>query len=182
MVSREEWGARPPKNPFRPHQPVRMTQHHTAGRRPVALEESLAEVRFIQEYHQDGRGFDDIGYQFLIDAEGRIFQGRPETVVGAHVKGFNTGNVGISFMGYHHPPFDHPVTPAQLESLRVLGRWLISAYGVPAESYLGHRDLGQTDCPGDGLYRLLGGVRESFARELPARVLGPGETPRAPAF
>lgn len=162
FVPRSGWGAKPPKEPFSPHKPDRVTQHHTQGRRPLTVDESLAEMRFLQDFHQNGRGWNDIGYHFLVDAAGRIFQGRPVEVVGAHVKNDNSGNVGICFMGSHHPPFNHPVTPEQLDSAVRLGRWLGAAYGAGPETYKGHRDRGRTDCPGDVLYPLLEKVRAAW--------------------
>ncbi|MBI5597266.1 MAG: N-acetylmuramoyl-L-alanine amidase [Elusimicrobia bacterium] len=162
FIARDGWGARPPKEPFSPHKPDRVTQHHTQGRRPSTLEESLAEMRFLQDFHQNGRGWNDIGYHFLVDSQGRIFQGRPVDVVGAHVKNDNSGNVGICFMGSHHPPFNHPVAPEQLDASVRLGRWLQASYGAGPETYKGHRDRGQTDCPGDVLYPLLEKVRAAW--------------------
>lgn len=162
FIPRAGWGARPPKEPFSAHKPDRVTQHHTQGRRPATLDESLAEMRFLQDFHQNGRGWNDIGYHFLVDSEGRIFQGRPVDVLGAHVKNDNSGNIGICFMGSHHPPFNHPVAPEQLDAAVRLGRWLEAAYGAGPGTYKGHRDRGQTDCPGNVLYPLLERVRAAW--------------------
>jgi len=162
LVTRESWGARPAKNPPTPHQPVRMTQHHTAGAQTFTLEDSLDEVRFIQEFHQDGRGWDDIGYHYLVDAEGRIFQGRPVGVQGAHVRGNNEGNVGIALLGYYHEPFEHAVSTAQLAAVKTIGRWLGAELSIAPDTYKGHRDQGATSCPGDNVYALLDVIRDSF--------------------
>lgn len=162
VVERASWGAKPPKQPYAAHVPDRFTQHHTAGRRPATLQESINEMRFIQDFHQNGRGWNDVGYHFLVDAEGRVFRGRPVDVVGAHVKDDNTGNVGVSFMGTHHPPFNHPVTAEQLDASVRIGRWLEAEYGIKPETYKGHRDRGQSDCPGDVLYAQLEKVRAAW--------------------
>jgi hypothetical protein len=162
VISRLEWKAKPPKETPVGHTPNRMTQHHTAGRQTKTLKESLDEVRFIQDFHQNGRGWSDIGYHFLIDTEGRIFEGRPLTVRGAHVRDANDGNIGIVLMGFHHEPYDHPVTPEQIASITALGQWLVSAYHIDPKTYSGHRDLGKTSCPGDILYSMLGKIRGTF--------------------
>ncbi|MBI4423939.1 MAG: N-acetylmuramoyl-L-alanine amidase [Elusimicrobia bacterium] len=162
IVSREAWGARPSREPLSPHVPRRFTQHHSAGRMPLGLGEAMEEMRFLQELHQDGRGWSDIGYHFVIDGAGRIFEGRPATRSGAHVRGANAGNLGVCLMGNYHPPYDHALTPAQRDALRRLGRWLRDAYGLTPDSYLGHRDYSRTDCPGDGVYPLLPSIREAI--------------------
>jgi len=162
VVSRASWGARPPKTAYNPHKPKRLTQHHTAGRKTSTLQESLKEVRFIQDFHQNGRGWNDVGYHFLVDSAGRIFQGRPENVVGAHVGGKNKDNVGVSFLGNYHPPVSHQPTAAQLAAVRDLGKWLRTEYQVDLALYKGHRDLGATSCPGDLVYGWMDRVRDSF--------------------
>ncbi|TBR21729.1 N-acetylmuramoyl-L-alanine amidase [bacterium] len=164
VIERSAWGAKEPKNPYSPHVPNKFTQHHTSGRRPATLQESLDEVKFIQDFHINGRGWNDVGYHFLVDPEGRIFRGRPVDVIGAHVANDNTGNVGVSFMGTHHPPFNHPVTPAEMEASVRIGKWLQASYGVTPETYKGHRDRGttKTDCPGDIMYARMEEVRAAW--------------------
>jgi hypothetical protein len=162
VVGRGDWGAKPPRSGWDRHKPYRFTQHHTQGRRTNSLDESLREMRVIQDFHQNGRGWKDIGYHFLIDSAGRIFQGRPETVIGAHARGQNQGNIGISLMGNHHPPKNHTLTAAQKASIKRLGKWLMSRYGIKVGTYKGHRDYNPTDCPGDIVYGQLGRIRDSF--------------------
>ena len=77
--------------------------HHTAGARPTSPAQSAAIVRGIQAYHVNSNGWDDIGYNFLVDPFGQVFEGRrggiTKNVVGAHAQGFNTGSVGVSLLG-----------------------------------------------------------------------------------
>ncbi|MBU2575178.1 MAG: N-acetylmuramoyl-L-alanine amidase, partial [Elusimicrobia bacterium] len=93
LVRRDAWKAAPATMPYIRHSPRRFTLHHTAGHYPENYEEAVSEIRFIQDYHQNGRGWIDIGYHFLIDPLGNIFEGRPMYAVGAHVLNGNTGNI-----------------------------------------------------------------------------------------
>ena len=183
VVPREDWGAKPPKEPYSPMTPVKITQHHTAGKRPTAPEEALAEMRFIQDFHQNGRGWIDIGYHFVIDGAGRIYQGRPETVLGTHVADHNGGNVGISLMGTYHPPNNDEFSAPQREALIGLLLWLRDACGISPDTYIGHRDYNpKTSCPGDLVEAELPALRDSMraARAPFASAAGRLELERLP--
>ncbi|MBI5200105.1 MAG: N-acetylmuramoyl-L-alanine amidase [Elusimicrobia bacterium] len=163
VIERANWGAKPPHEAYSPLAPERFTQHHTAGKHTTTLPESLAEMRFLQDFHQRGRGWNDIGYHFLIDGAGRVFRGRPIDAQGAHVLGQNEGNVGISLLGNYHPPYNDAVSPAQREAIRRLGAWLRDRYGVAPSTYRGHRDYNpKTDCPGDLTYSLLPEIQRAI--------------------
>ena len=77
--------------------------HHTAGRNAYSPAESAAIVRGIELFHVKGNGWNDIGYNFLVDRFGTVFEGRgggiDRNVVGAHAEGFNTGSVGVAVIG-----------------------------------------------------------------------------------
>ena len=81
----------------------RAVVHHTAGSNSYSRSESPAIVRGIQRYHVLSNRWDDIGYNFLVDKYGRVFEGRgggiTENVIGAHAGGFNTGSVGVAVIG-----------------------------------------------------------------------------------
>lgn len=169
VISREEWGASPPKYEYTNHPYFdKLTLHHAAGWAAHTLEKGKTRVRSIQEFHQDGRGWNDIGYHFVVDMGGHIYQGRPETVIGAHVGGANTGNVGVCLLGCYHPPetslpCTHELTKESEESLIHLYAWVSDAYGVDPEVLLGHRDyFGTTSCPGDNVWPLIPGMREDI--------------------
>jgi hypothetical protein len=131
--------------------------HHSAFPSTEPLE--------VQELHMDVRGFADVGYHYLIDVEGTIFEGRQINIRGAHVQGYNTGSVGIVLLGNFNE--DLP-SGEQLVHLRLLVDYLRYRYDI---RYLaGHRDYpGQspdgTECPGNNLYPLL----SDLARELGMR-------------
>lgn len=169
VIPNKDWGAAAPTHPYIPMVPDRMTIHHTQAAQPATLEDAIQEMKFIQRFHQKGRGWIDIGYHFLIDGSGRIFQGRPEGAVGAHVKNKNTGNVGISLMGSFQKPQNQQPTAKQMASLIALARWVSAAYSVNAQTIKGHRDQRDTDCPGANLYPRMDEIRRAVAR--PALVM-----------
>lgn len=152
LVRRAAWSAKPPKEPFSPHKPYYFTIHHTQGNYPRSYDEAVAEVQFIQDYHQNAKGWNDIGYHFLIDPAGDIFEGRPIGVVGAHVLNRNSGNVGISILGNYHPPSQDQFSPAAQSSFVSVARYVKDTYSVSVSSFYAHREIGKTDCPGDNLY------------------------------
>ena len=77
--------------------------HHTAGSNSYSRAQSASIVRGIERYHVLANGWDDIGYNFLVDKYGQIFEGRwggvDRNVVGAHAQGFNQGSVGVALIG-----------------------------------------------------------------------------------
>lgn len=152
LVRRAGWQAAPPKEPYSPHSPVFFTIHHTQAHYPGTFKDSVIEMQFIQDYHQHAKGWNDIGYHFLIDPAGNIFEGRPIGVQGAHVLHHNTGNVGISIMGSYHPPANDAFTELSRDAFVSVGRYVKNAYSVQVSSFFAHRDLGDTDCPGDIIY------------------------------
>lgn len=185
LVGRAAWGAAPfIGNPIPLNRPTYndLTLHHTAGFSAITLAEGLEQVRRIQDFHQNGRGWRDIGYQFLMDQEGRLYQGRPflnnavafedgpPLAHGAHVGGRNTGNIGVSLMGCYHPPEGggcrDAMTPTAMDSLLVVFAYLSERYGVVPDAISGHRDFGATACPGDNNYGILPLIRKETAELL----------------
>ena len=155
IVSREEWGARKPKHSYTPHRPLRIVLHHSWIPNQSQYKGATS-IRGIQNYHMDGEatGWSDIGYHFLIGPDGLIFQGRPETVVGAHASP-NTNAVGICIIGDYDPNKDQLNDKIETSLLNLLS-WLSSKYGIdPREQYFGHRDYSPKSCPGDTVYERL---------------------------
>ncbi|MCM2304008.1 MAG: peptidoglycan recognition protein [Elusimicrobia bacterium] len=157
---RSAWGALPAAKPYEPTTPERISVHHTEAPQPSSRDAAADEMQGIQRFHQRGRGWIDIAYHFLIDGSGRIWEGRPLGLVGAHVKDRNDGNVGIALMGDFSPRRQKP-TAAQLDALIRLTRWLSETYTIPAERIKGHRDQEITSCPGKALYARLDEVRRA---------------------
>lgn len=94
----------------------------------------------------------DIGYHYVINANGVIYEGRPITKNGAHVGGQNSHKIGIALMGHLDPSFDINAsssrpTEKQIVSLQRLVAWLDYMYGI--DSVKKHKDLNpNTICPG----------------------------------
>ena len=95
--------------------------HHTAGSNSYSKAQSASIVRAIELYHVQGNGWNDIGYNFLVDKYGQIFEGRyggiTRPVIGAHAQGFNSGSVGISVIGDYSSTSISPAARAALVSL-----------------------------------------------------------------
>lgn len=178
VVRRGEWKALPPTAPYAPHTPAMFTLHHTRGHSPKNYAEAVSEMQFLQDYHQNGRGWIDIGYHFLISPQGDIFEGRPVNALGAHVKNRNTGNVGISVMGNYHPPVSQQPAKETLYTFTEMGKYLKTAYDISVSSFYAHREIGPTACPGDELYALMPQLKDAIF--TPAADAAPAEA--FPAF
>jgi N-acetylmuramoyl-L-alanine amidase len=180
--------------------------HHTAGSNSVS--NPKATMRAIYWYHTVRRGWCDIGYNFVIDRQGNVYEGRwarrykpweihssedarGRAVVGAHVSGFNSGSVGVSLMGNFERV---PLPPPMRRSLARLLAWEVDRHGLKAKAshvyrnpetgrrrrlpYIaGHRDAGQTSCPGRHVYAALPGIR----RDVKA-VIGRGKVNTSMTF
>jgi hypothetical protein len=151
--SRTEWGARAPRC-VAFHSPTRATIHHTVT--PTNDSMSVpARLRQIQSFHQNVRGWCDIGYQFLVSRDGRIWRGRGARHLGAHVANANTGNVGISFIGTHTST--RPTATQECQVAKLLA-WLHRewpAVSLSRTDVKGHRQFGGTSCPGTALYNRI---------------------------
>jgi hypothetical protein len=155
--------------------------HHTAGTNNYSAADSAAIVRGIEIYHVKGNGWNDIGYNFLVDKYGQIFEGRyggvDQPVIGAHAQGFNTGSVGVAVLGTYNsaaPPLVAQTALANLLAWRLdvahvdpLSSLTVLSGGNPRfpvgtpvflHAISGHRDTGFTDCPGNALYARLGAI------------------------
>ncbi len=159
IMTREEWGANKPRCSFKEQPYYNMiTIHHTATSNTYS--DSYDIIKNIQKYHQQEKGWCDIGYNFLIDKEGRIFEGRPLWAIGAHVANHNVGNIGISLIGNFEK---EAPSSKSIEALIELISWLVYKYNIPIGSIKGHRDFSNTLCPGKHLYRLIPLIKRKVA-------------------
>ena len=99
-------------------------------------------AKTIKQWHKD-RGFDDIGYHYVIDLDGTIEKGREEDLVGAHCKGHNATSIGICYVGgcdKNMKPKDTR-TPEQKRSMLSLVRNLVNKYKIPVTQIWAHHDF-----------------------------------------
>ena len=195
IVTRCEWGADETMMTWAPqyYKTQKLTIHHTATANGDA--DPAATVRAIYRYQAVDRGFGDIGYQYLIDEQGRVYEGRysgddaypahdatgTNVVTAAHIGGYNSGNTGIALLG---TLTSVDATAAARGALEQLLRELVSRHGIDphgAALYVnpvdgttknvanisGHRDWAATECPGGTLYARLPAIRDAVAATTP---------------
>ena len=154
--------------------------HHSAGTNTAT--DWAAIVRAIWDLHVNGNGWDDIGYNYLVDPNGVLYEGRGNNILGAHFCGTNTNTMGVCVMG----DFTN-IEPTEdaLDALERLLAWKACDIGADPldESFhassgrvlkhiSGHRDGCATSCPGDSFYPLLPEVREGTNNEILANCAG----------
>ena len=128
--------------------------HHTAGSNNYTAAQSAAIVRGIELYHVKGNGWDDIGYNFLVDKYGQVFEGRfggvDKAVVGAHSLGFNNGSVGVAVLGDYGSA---PISAAAKSALERLLAWRLDLAHIDPLSLLtwlsGGNPRSRAASPGD---------------------------------
>ncbi len=156
--SRTEWRAENAKTIPLDQAKNRIVVHHTAhfvtntvmaiGTNKASWNAAVAHVHQAQDLHKRVRGWSDVGYHYMIDWKGRIFQGRPVDRLGAHTEGNNRGSIGVVLLGdfsRQRPPLE------QVASLKTLMRWLISVHGISPKRIQGHHQFKYTLCPGKSL-------------------------------
>ena len=179
IFSRAQWGAdermRDPGS-LRYYEVHAGFVHHTVNANDYTRDEVPGIIRSIYAYHTRSLGWSDIGYNFLVDRFGRIWEGRyggvDRAVVGAHTLGYNDYAFAMSAIG------NFELTRPRRAMLQAYGRlfaWKLSLHGVSAGSRRqrlggstfrainGHRDAGQTACPGRYLYDRLPAIRRLAA-------------------
>lgn len=191
ITSRADWGADESMSPYPSEYNADVKTvfvHHTTGANDYSCADSASVVRGIYAYHTQVSGWNDIGYNFLVDKCGTVFEGRKGgvdlPVLGAHTYGWNRESTGIAVLGDHTST---GATDAALTSIARVAAWKLGQYGAdPAgtvqltagasqKNYAGtsftagtaytfnrisgHRDGFNTQCPGDSLYPQLPTVR-----------------------
>ncbi|XP_070270136.1 N-acetylmuramoyl-L-alanine amidase [Myotis yumanensis] len=130
--------------------------HHTYQPAPpcTTFARCAADMRSMQRFHQDTRGWDDIGYSFVVGSDGYVYEGRGWHRVGAHTLGHNSRGFGVAFVGNYTAELP---TEAALRTVReTLPRCAVRAgFLRPDYTLLGHRQLVRTECPGDALFHQL---------------------------
>jgi hypothetical protein len=190
IVARSAWGGDscPPRAPAEFGQIQLAFVHHTVTANDYSPEDSASIVLGICRYHRDHNGWNDIGYNFLVDRFGQVFEGRAggidQAVIGAQAQGWNTDSTGIACLGDFTGVAQ---TPEGIDALARLIAWKLSLHGVPVTGEIvltsrgggenrypsgtpvtfqrvsGHRDGDKTSCPGETLYTQLPDLRAKAA-------------------
>lgn len=164
-MSRNSWGATAavPAKMKAMNGVTRITVHHEGSGKgnsdtsPAAVAKTL---QLIQSQHRKRMGAGDIGYHFIIDRTGVIWQGRDWKYQGAHTSGANSNNIGIMLLGNFE--FQQP-SSAQLNSLSGLTASLARKYGLSRSDVYGHSDFCKTQCPGKNLKPYVVSMKKTLA-------------------
>jgi hypothetical protein len=174
--------------------------HHTVSANDYGPQDSAGIVLAMAKYHRDTNGWNDLGYNFVVDKYGQIFEGRAggidQAVIGAQAQGYNSHSTGIANIGTFS---DVGQTDVALDALARLIAWKLPLHGAPVtgqivltsgggelnryksgtpvtlERISGHRDGDATECPGTALYGQLPALRAraaAIAPEVPVGVVG----------
>lgn len=182
ILTRADWGAdetiREPGDPD--YGVIRGAfVHHTVNENDYSREDVPGIIRSIYVYHIETRGWRDIGYNFLIDRFGRIWEGRyggiSKPVVGAHTGGYNSSSFGAAVIGTYTNKVPEA---AVLQAYQRLIAWKFAMHDVIPVSLVrypdqrtlpaisGHRDTTATECPGELLYDALPSLRRNVHMSL----------------
>src|SRR3954447_22316205 len=194
IVPRSGWNAGdcPPRAPAQYGEVDMAFVHHTDTINDYSPSDSPAIVLGICRYHRNSNGWNDIGYNFLVDKYGTIFEGRAggidQPVIGAHAQGFNSQSTGVAVLGTFQSV---PAPDAALRAIARLLRWKLPVSGQPTtgaatlasaggsdnrwkagtpvtfQRISGHRDADKTACPGDVLYGQLPDLRRMVGSVAP---------------
>ncbi|MEE8105038.1 MAG: peptidoglycan recognition family protein [Planctomycetota bacterium] len=140
-----------------------ITIHHEGApvtRSAMSREETGQLLDRLRSYHVQARGWADIGYHYIIDPAGRVWEGRPASLRGAHVRDHNENNLGVMLLGNFE--LQSP-SQAQLETLPRLVRRLRWDHGVPERAIKSHREWVATACPGEHLQPRFEAMRSEGA-------------------
>lgn len=201
ILTRADWGA---DESIRRGSPIYLPTvkvgfvHHTATANDYTQAQTAAVIRSIYAYHVQSNGWNDIGYNYLVDRFGRIWEGRAggitQAVLGAHTGGFNTDSFGTSLIGTYSTVAPSPATLAALEQLfawklgsyyrEPTGTAVLRSAGGSSAKYAagtdhtfavvsGHRDAGYTSCPGDATYARMASIRTAISGYLGTAFVDP---------
>jgi hypothetical protein len=168
--------------------------HHTVSLNDYQPADVPSIILGICRFHRNSNGWNDIGYNFLVDKFGTLWEGRAggidQPVVGAQAQGFNSQSTGIANIGTFD---DVPETDAAMNSMAQLIRWKLPLTGAPTAGFVqlvsaggsdnrypagtratldrvsGHRDVDATDCPGGDLYSQLPTLRALVGSVTPVK-------------
>jgi len=179
-VDRETWSAYLDLTNTASRTPTNVTHlvvHHSAGSTNAA--DFAAVVRSYWNYHANGRGWGDIGYHWLVDPNGVLYQGRAfnldgnKNIMGTHAGGFNTNSMGICVIGDYTNIRPSEIAVGTMNEVLAwkadergidpMGSSLHNPSGNVQRHIVGHRDVTSTQCPGNRFYTMLPDIRRQVA-------------------
>ena len=192
IISRASWNARPNSGCDSPRygkSTLGAVVHHTVGSNTYSKSQSASIVKAAQSYHMNARNWCDIGYNFLVDRFGQIFEGRSGGIT-KMVRAAHAGNgavnermIGVSLMGTFSSTAPSSAMKAAADDLVA---WRFSRAGIPAKGTFslgglrlnrisGHRNVVATECPGAKAYSwVVNDMRDAVARRMSAKTTSPG--------
>jgi hypothetical protein len=154
-----------------PHRITHVTLHHTGSAEPLRVEDDpVAKLRGLQSWGAAERNWWDVPYHYLLDLDGRIYEGRDWHFMGETNTTYDPGgHFLISVIGNYER---QEPTPAQLGAIADLMAWALDEFGLPLDRIGGHYNYATTGCPGqhlrkyleDGTFRRMVASRLSSAR------------------
>jgi hypothetical protein len=144
-----------------------ITLHHEGSPKPLRPEDDpVAALRGLQSWGATDRNWWDVPYHFLIDLDGRIYEGRDWHYMGETNTTYDpSGHLLISILGNYN--LQEP-TQVQLKSIADLMAWAVKRFNVPLDSIRGHYQYAETNCPGKNLRKYL--EDGTFRRMVQARL------------
>lgn len=160
LLSRSKWSrGNPIPTRMDNMAPVRYLTVHHEGMDPFRysdMRSTAARIEKIRKAHR-GRGWGDIGYHFIVDRGGRVWEGRPLRYQGAHVKDKNFANIGILALGN----FDlQQPTQQQFRAVIQHCQNLMNAFRIPISRLRTHQEWAPTACPGHYMQSYMDRVRK----------------------
>lgn len=205
VISRAQWGA---DETLRSNSPsyastVRaIAIHHTATTNSYTATESASIIRSIYRYHTVSLGWNDLGYNVVVDRFGQVFEGRAGGLtlptIGAHVLGYNSHTMGIGMLGDNssvQPTAVQREAVAQVAAWKLFGTYRANAWGIenfvspegevtrfppgtPVQVHriFAHREVNLTTCPGDAGYALMPALRDRVNAIMATKTATPIQT------
>lgn len=150
-----------------PHRITHVTLHHTGSAEPLQPhEDPVAKLRGLQSWGASARNWWDVPYHYLLDLDGRVFEGRDWRYMGETNTAYDpAGHFLISMIGNYER---QQPSPRQLEAIADLMAWAVRKFDVPVSRIGGHYNYATTGCPGTHLKKYL--VDGTFRRMVEARL------------
>jgi hypothetical protein len=199
VISRRQWGANKKNGGCKPRENAAYgtvkaaAVHHTVSATDYSEAAAPGMILGICRFHRDSNGWNDIGYNALVDRFGNVYEGRAgglsRAVIGAQAQGVNAQTTGVAVLGTHTST---PVSKAALNGVAKWLAWKLPQHGIDgtgrarlvsaggdsarypagtefkAARIFGHRVTNFTGCPGDALVGQLPKLRTKVARRIAA--------------